>query len=795
LNIKRIAVVVTAGAMALSLAAPVGAASPNGKADGKAHGKDNLPGVLAQKQNALKQTALDKVLKGQAKAVGKNQVVQVAKGQFVELAQEGEDQIFTLLGEFGTRQATPTDHPGHPAHGGTPGPLHNQIPAPDRTTDNTTIWTSDFSQPYYDNLLFNKAQHPSMANWYLEQSSGRYSVDGYVSDWVQVPFNEAAYGSNYCGSIVCTRDIGRFLVAQTQAWWDAQIAAGKTAAQIDAMLAPFDVWDRYDYDGDGNFNEPDGYLDHFQSVHAGEGEETGGGAQLTDAIWSHRSYANAGFPAGSGPTVNGTVVPFAGLRIGGTATGATGSKYWIGDYTIEPENGGVGVFSHEFGHDLGLPDEYDTNGNVGNAENSTAWWTPWSQGSYGTVTNDLGSAPVDATAWEKIVLGWSNYEVAFAGAQSSHKLSASEVNTKQAQALVVVLPDKEVTSNLGAPYAGSYFYHSGAGPNLDTTMTKPITLGAGPISLSFQGRWHIETCWDYAYLQVSTNGGTSWTNIHTSASDPGNENGQNDGEGIDGVSGAPHVCDDLTATPVWVPVTADLSAYANSTIQLRFNYETDGAVNGTGFGFDDLAITGQATDGAETDTGWTFAGFSRTTGSTTVGYANYYIAEYRTYTSYDLALQKGPYNFTDPAGNWVEHFPYQDGLLIWYYDTSQSDNNVTEHPGEGLILPIDAHPTISHWSNGTVARPRLQSYDSTFGLDKTDAISIPSTVFGNLSVASQPAAKSFNDNLSYYHATDPADGASAYKAAWSSVNNPHTNTVIKVASVSGSGFMQVIVNP
>src|SRR6476619_2268916 len=87
LNIKRLAVIITAGAMALSLAAPVGAASPNGKADGKSHGKDNLPGVLAQKQTALKQKALEKVAKGQAKATGTNKVVQVAKGQFVELAQ------------------------------------------------------------------------------------------------------------------------------------------------------------------------------------------------------------------------------------------------------------------------------------------------------------------------------------------------------------------------------------------------------------------------------------------------------------------------------------------------------------------------------------------------------------------------------------------------------------------------------------------------------------------------------------------------------------------------------------
>ena len=88
-----------------------------------------------------------------------------------------------------------------------------------------------------------------------------------------VPDNGASYGDNnvedYGGS-------WQFVADTVDAWYDAQVAAGKTPAQIDAYLAQFDVWDRYDFDGDGNFDEPDGYIDHFQAVHAGEGEEAGG---------------------------------------------------------------------------------------------------------------------------------------------------------------------------------------------------------------------------------------------------------------------------------------------------------------------------------------------------------------------------------------------------------------------------------------------------------------------------------------------------------------------------------------
>ena len=81
---------------------------------------------------------------------------------------------------------------------------------------------------------------------------------------------------------------------------------------------------------------------------------------------------------------------------------------WVGDYTMQPENGGLGVFAHEYGHDLGLPDNYDTSG----GDNGTGFWDLMSAGSYlGPGVEDLGARPGDMTAWDKFQLGWLNYEV------------------------------------------------------------------------------------------------------------------------------------------------------------------------------------------------------------------------------------------------------------------------------------------------------------------------------------------------------------------------------------------------
>jgi immune inhibitor A len=259
-----------------------------------------------------------------------------------------------------------------------------------------------------------------------------------------------------------------------------------------------------------------------------------------------------------------------------------------------------------------------------------------------------------------------------------------------------------------------------------------------------------------------------------------NPNGQNFGNGITGWSGGN-----------WVTLTADLSAYTGNVL-LGFRYWTDGAVVEPGFMVDELSVTGFPTDGAESNTGWTFVpatgGFRTSTGVETRLASHYYLAEFRQYRGFDATLQTGPYNFgfLNTLPNWVEHFPYQDGLLISYWDTSQSNNNTSQHPGQGLILPIDSHPTaLIRPVTETPWRSRVQSFDSTFSLERTDAITLD--VFGvPRTYPSLPAVSLFNDLTDLWDSSTPL----------ANVITPNTGTIIEIRSYSAQGnFLQVQVRP
>ncbi|MGW1771547.1 immune inhibitor A domain-containing protein [Streptomyces sp. NPDC002104] len=779
IGVTLAATAATGAAFTMATADPGAKVSAADRQDPTAPSKEqvnhNLEGPFSKQQEQARKAALEQVLNGKkgVEQRGASKVVKLADKKYVELGREKTDKIFTILVDFGDQVDNTTtfdpDGPGPkppvPKYGGEPGPLHNQIAKPDRTTNNSTAWRKDFNRAYFQDLYFGTGTGKnSLKTYYEKTSSGRYSVEGEVADWVKIPYNEARYGSNYCGQTNCA-NVWDTVKDGVTAWAAAQKKAGKTDAQIKAQLAQYDQWDRYDFDGDGNFNEPDGYIDHFQIVHAGEDESAGGGVQGTNALWAHRWYAYGTEAGKSGPANN---------KAGGTQIGNSG--IWVGDYTMQPENGGLGVFAHEYGHDLGLPDLYDTSGG---GENSVGFWSLMSAGSWlGNGKDSIGDLPGDMTAWDKFQLGWLNYDKAKAATQSTHKLGVSEYNTKDKQALVVELPKKKVTTDIVAPAEGASQWWSNMGDDLKNTLTRSVDLtGKSSAALSLKGWWDIEAEYDFLYTEVSTDGGATWTALAGTADGVAIPVDASNSPSLTGVSGG------------WKNLAYSLNAYAGKKIDLRFRYQTDGGAGGKGFTGDALAITADGatvfTDGAENgDNGWTGKGFSRVGSGFTKEYAQYYLAENRRYVSYDKTLKVGPYNFgfANTKPNWVEHYAYQDGLLIWQWDTSQKDNNTSQHPGSGLILPIDANAKPMKWSDGTLLRNKIQPYDAAFSAYKTDAITLHKNG-QELFLKPKPAQLVFDDHKGKYFYDENPTG---------SVKTTDTNTKIKIVKETYDGLVMTV---
>ncbi len=179
-----------------------------------------------------------------------------------------------------------------------------------------------------------------------------------------------------------------------------------------------------------------------------------------------------------------------------------------------------------------------------------------------------------------------------------------------------------------------------------------------------------------------------------------------------------------------------------------------------------------------------------TTGVEDKEYSHYYIAENKAYWGYDYTLKVGPYNFgflNDPnLGNYVERFPYQDGMLVSYWNTRYNNNDTDpSRPGTGMLLYVDSHPQALKRPDGQVWRNRVQTYDSTFSLDPTDAITLHLNSRAS-KIKSLPGVREFNDLTSYYDMKNP----------YGSVLLPKTGMKIRIDGISTSGwYMQVTVSP
>ncbi|MEO7020846.1 MAG: hypothetical protein ABI234_11900 [Ktedonobacteraceae bacterium] len=144
--------------------------------------------------------------------------------------------------------------------------------------------------------------------------------------------------------------------------------------------------------------------------------------------------------------------------------------------------------------------------------------------------------------------------------------------------------------------------------NLDSTLTRSFDLSSlqgQHATLQFAAWFDLQQAHDYAYVEVSSNGGTHWTTLQGSTTTTDNPSGLNLGNGYTGVSGG-------GVTPVWMQESVDLSQYAGKKIQVRFEEVTDGAVHLQGFALDQIRIPQlNFQDDITMDNGWVSAGFVR----------------------------------------------------------------------------------------------------------------------------------------------------------------------------------------
>jgi len=156
-------------------------------------------------------------------------------------------------------------------------------------------------------------------------------------------------------------------------------------------------------------------------------------------------------------------------------------------------------------------------------------------------------------------------------------------------------------------HSGRYLWWSNRGDDSDIMLTRAFDLSdVSAATLEFWTWYDIEEDWDYAYVEISTDGGGAWEILTTPSGTPTNPNGNSFGWAYTGRSGG-------GGTAEWIQERVDLSPYTGQEVLVRFEYITDDAVNRPGFILDDVAIPeiGHFSDFEADGDGWEQAGFIR----------------------------------------------------------------------------------------------------------------------------------------------------------------------------------------
>jgi hypothetical protein len=129
-----------------------------------------------------------------------------------------------------------------------------------------------------------------------------------------------------------------------------------------------------------------------------------------------------------------------------------------------------------------------------------------------------------------------------------------------------------------SPYAGSYAWKAGSstggnyGNSGNATLTTPVLnlSGATTASLGYAFKYSTEANYDYFKVRISTDGGSTWTNLVN----------------VSGTS---------SGYSAWAPPgNISLNSYVGQTnVKVQFQFTSDGSVTGYGVALDNVSITKQ----------------------------------------------------------------------------------------------------------------------------------------------------------------------------------------------------------
>ena len=349
------------------------------------------------------------------------------------------------------------------------------------------------------NQLFASNPTGTVSQYYAEVSYGQLAVTGDVigtgtGEWTPV-VGTGAYYEDVTNGLEPPARTGEFI---------------KEILDVRDVALNFGLYDNDGPDGLPNSGDDDGYVDAVVFVHGETGGECGGSSNIIAHSWFYSAW----------PTSGGNPYPTNDPRTGG-------GFIQIDDYVIAPalncgavalytsdEYVDIGVFCHELGHMLGLPDLYDRYGGT----NGIGHWGLMGAGVWNTPER-----PAHFDAWCRVELGWVSpvdigwqaTTVAIPNVEQNpvvYRLPFTDERFRRSTACAIHgvgysmfcgLTDAEgTTRGWASPGPGG-----GYGSNWYQTLERDFTYsGSGSVSFQYDFSYDLESGFDFAYAVIEVNG-------------------------------------------------------------------------------------------------------------------------------------------------------------------------------------------------------------------------------------------------------------------------------------------------